>query len=139
LNRTELRQLVDDRLLDARSLLDASRWSGAYYLAGYAMECGLKACVLAFVERTGQIFHDKRFSERCFTHKLIDLIDVAGLKEEHEDLLKTNKTFAFFWGDAKDWTEAARYQQKTEKEATDLYEAITNDPDGVLRWIRTNW
>jgi hypothetical protein len=139
LNRTELRQLADDRVLDARSLLGASRWSGAYYLAGYAMECGLKACVLAFVEKTGQIFRDKKFSEKCFTHKLIELIDVAGLKEEHEDLLKANPTFAGFWGDAKDWIEAARYQQKTETEARALYEAITNDPDGVLRWIRMNW
>jgi hypothetical protein len=139
LNRTELRQLADDRVLDARSLLNTSRWSGAYYLGGYAMECGLKACVLAFVEKTGQIFRDKRFSEKCFTHNLIDLIDVAGLKKEHEDLLKTNPAFALYWGVAKKWTEAARYQQKSEKEARELDEAITNDPDGVLRWIRTNW
>jgi hypothetical protein len=139
LNRIELRQLADDRVLDARSLLDASRWSGAYYMAGYAMECGLKACVLAFVEKTGQIFHDKKFSEKCFTHKLIELIDLSGLKKEHEYLLKTNTTFQLYWGAAKDWSEAARYQQKTEKEARDLNEAITNDPDGVLRWIRTNW
>jgi hypothetical protein len=139
LNRTELRLLADDRVIDARSLLDASRWSGAYYLAGYAMECGLKACVLAFVERTGEIFQDKRFSERCFTHKLTELIDLSGLKKDHESLLKANPVLAGNWGVAKNWTEASRYQQKTEKEARELIEAVTNEPDGVLRWIRTNW
>jgi hypothetical protein len=37
LNRAELRQLAEDRVLDARALLKEGRWSGAYYLAGYAV------------------------------------------------------------------------------------------------------
>jgi len=52
-NRAELRQLAEDRILDAEHLLAAGRWSGAYYLAGYAVECGLKACIMARVESTG--------------------------------------------------------------------------------------
>jgi len=28
---------------EAKALLAASEWSGAYYLSGYAVECGLKA------------------------------------------------------------------------------------------------
>jgi hypothetical protein len=138
-NRAELQRLAEDRVLDAKALLDANRWAGAYYMVGYAMECGLKSCVLAFVERTGEIFKDKKFSEKCFTHKLLDLIEISGLKDVHLDLLKNNAGFAGFWGVAKEWTEAARYQQRTEVEAKDLYEAITNDPNGVLPWIRTNW
>ena len=120
-------------------LLDAQRWSGAFYLAGYAMECGLKACVLAFVERTGEIFRDKDFSKNCFTHNLTQIIRVAGLVEVHNDWLKTNPGFAGFWGVAKDWTEVSRYQQTTEIAAKELYEAITSVPDGVLPWIRTHW
>ncbi len=139
MNRTELRQLAEDRILDARILLDAGRWSGAYYMVGYAMECGLNSCVLALVERTGEIFRDKRFSEKCFTHKLLELIELAGLKDIHLDLLKNNTDFAGFWGIAKEWTEANRYQQTTEFEARALYEAITTDPNGVLPWIRKSW
>jgi hypothetical protein len=59
LNRTELQQLSQHRLLDAKALIAASRWSGAYYLSGYAIECALKAAVLRYVERTGIIFEDK--------------------------------------------------------------------------------
>ena len=61
MNRTELQQLSQDRLLDAQSLIAASRWSGAYYLAGYAIECALKSAVLKYVDQTGIIFEDKRF------------------------------------------------------------------------------
>jgi hypothetical protein len=138
-NRTELQQLAEDRIIDARILLDAGRWSGAYYMVGYVMECGLKSCVLAFVERTGEIFRDKKFSEKCFTHKLLELIELAGLKDIHLDLLKNNTDFAGFWGNAKEWTEASRYQQTTEIKARALYEAITTDPNGVLPWIRMSW
>jgi hypothetical protein len=138
-NREELRQLAEDRVSDAKVLIDAGRWSGAYYLVGYAMECGLKACVLAFVERTGEIFRDKDFSKRCFTHKIGELLDVSGLKNYHNESLKINPIFAGYWGVAKDWSEATRYQQRSEADAKGLYEAITNEPDGVLRWIRANW
>ena len=139
MNRAELQQLAQDRVLDAEALLDANRWSGAYYMVGDAMECGLKSCVLAFVEKTGEIFKDKKFSEKCFTRKLLNLIEIAGLKDIHLDLLKNNVGFTGFWGVAKEWTEAVRYQQRTAVDAKDLYEAITNDPNGVLPWIRTNW
>ena len=139
MNRTELRQLAEDRVLDAKALIDAGRWSGAYYMAGYAMECGLKACVLALVERTGEIFMDKEFSRKRFTHKLIELIGVAQLTNSHNDLLKKNSSFRSYWTIAEDWTEASRYQQQTESGARAIYKAITDDPNGILPWIRTHW
>jgi HEPN domain-containing protein len=52
-NRAELRQLASDRIEDARILLAGGRWSAAYYLLGYAVETGLKACILKLVEETG--------------------------------------------------------------------------------------
>jgi HEPN domain-containing protein len=69
-NRAELQRLANERIADAKALLAARRWSAAYYLAGYAVECGLKACVLAFVERTGVIFEDRKYAEKCWTHDL---------------------------------------------------------------------
>ena len=49
MDRLQWQQLAERWLVDAKALLDAHRWSAAYYLAGYAVECGLKACVLARV------------------------------------------------------------------------------------------
>jgi hypothetical protein len=81
-NKEELRQLGQERILDAKALLAARRWSGAYYLAGYAVECALKACVLGFVEKTGVIFEDRKYAERCCTHDLEDLPQLAdGIKD----------------------------------------------------------
>jgi len=44
-NRTQLQQLAEERVRDAEALLKAGQWSGAYYLAGFAVEFGLKACI----------------------------------------------------------------------------------------------
>src|SRR5689334_10545399 len=79
-NRAQLRQLAEDRILDAERLLAAGRWGGAYYLAGYAVECGLKACIMVYVEAIGAIFQDRKFSEKCWTHDLEDLLNLANLK-----------------------------------------------------------
>jgi HEPN domain-containing protein len=61
-NRAELQRLTRDRIRDAKALLTAGRWSGAYYLAGYAVECGLKACIIVQLMKTDQ-FPERRFSE----------------------------------------------------------------------------
>ena len=50
MNRINLHRLAEDRILDVHALLAAQRWTGAHHLAGYAVECGLKSCVLALVE-----------------------------------------------------------------------------------------
>jgi hypothetical protein len=134
-----LQQLAEDRVLDARALLNVQTWSGAYYLAGYAVECGLKSCVLAFLERTGAIFKDRKFQENCWTHEPEKLAKLAGLDAQLGATIGANPSFAGYWGVAKDWAETSRYEQKTQVEAESLYTAISDNADGVLQWIRTHW
>ena len=74
-----MRRLAEERALEVQVLLAAGHWSGAYFLVGYAAECGLKACVLAYVEATGAIFTDREYSEKCWTHDLEYLAKLAGL------------------------------------------------------------
>jgi HEPN domain-containing protein len=138
-NRAELRQLAEDRILDAKHLLAAGRSSGAYYLAGYAVECGLKACIMALVERTGIIFEEKKFAERCWTHDLKELVKLAALRSVLEAETAANAVLFNNWQVVGAWTEESRYLQKTQAEAEGLYDAIVNDPHGVLTWIRKYW
>jgi HEPN domain-containing protein len=138
-NRMQLQQLAADRIIDAQTLLAAGRWSGAYYLAGYAVECGLKSCVLAFVERTGVIFLERKFQDHCWTHELEMLLKTAGLEPEFGQARGRNPALAGYWGVVKDWKETSRYEQKTQSEAEQLYEAIIQNPDGILPWIQTRW
>ncbi|HEX4592245.1 MAG TPA: hypothetical protein VH120_20085 [Gemmataceae bacterium] len=139
MNRGELQQLAEDRAEDAQILLAAGRWSGAYYLAGYAVECGLKACVLVHIERTGVIFEDKKYAERCWTHDLEDLVTLAGLQQSMAVDGTTNANLADNWQVAKDWNELSRYQQVPEVRGRALVAAVTDPVNGVLPWIRLHW
>jgi HEPN domain-containing protein len=55
MNRADLQSLSNLRLADARALLSAGRFAAAYYLAGYAVECALKACIARAVQRNNEI------------------------------------------------------------------------------------
>jgi hypothetical protein len=140
-NRAELQQLAEDRILDAQALLAAARWSGAYYLAGYAVECGLKSCVLAYIIRTGAIFQEgnKRYSERCYTHNLEELVKLAELEVARGLDVSANPLLGNSWLTVSYWTETSRYQTKTQTEAEHLFGAITDPTNGVLPWIRKHW
>jgi HEPN domain-containing protein len=138
-NRADLHVLADERVREARALLDAGLWSGAYYLVGYAVECGLKACVLNHVEETGIIFLDRRFSEKCWTHNLEELVKLAGLEPEFGLDRSRNPNLEVHWFVVRDWNEGARYQGWPESKARQLFEAVTHTTDGVLPWIRARW
>ena len=45
MDRRELQSLSRVRAKEAKALLDAGLHEGAFYLAGYAVECALKACI----------------------------------------------------------------------------------------------
>jgi HEPN domain-containing protein len=139
LNRAELQQLSDDRIEDARILLAASRWSAAYYLSGYSLECALKSCILAHVERTGAIFLDKKYAEKCWTHNIVELVKQAGIALERDRATGTNPALYQNWIEVIDWSEASRYEVTNQTDAEALYKALTNNPDGVLPWIKTYW
>ncbi len=138
MNRLELRQLAEDRIADAAILLASGRWTGAYYLADYALECGLKVCIASLTNQD-DFPRDRKFVEECYTHNLEKLLKAAGLKAALDADTLTNPTFAGHWGIARDWQESSRYEQKTQVEAQKLFDAITNNPDGVLPWIRLRW
>jgi hypothetical protein len=131
--------MAEDRLLDSKALLDATRWAAAYYLAGYAVECGLKACVLALVEKTGVIFDDPKYSEKIRTHKLPELLKHADLEPQFGVARGSNPALDVNWGLVSGWSEESRYKPHSQQEAEQIYEAITNSPSGVMQWIRQHW
>jgi HEPN domain-containing protein len=139
-NRLEWQQLAERRLLDAKALLDTRRWSAAYYLAGYAVECGLKSCVLARVAAAAEvIFEDRRFSEKCWTHSIEALVKLAGLEAVRSADTSANHALRDNWLIVKDWSETSRYETKSHWVAKKLYKAITNKTNGVMPWIRVRW
>jgi len=149
MNQAELQALTNERIRDAEVLLGGGRWAFAYYVSGYAIECALKSCVLERMVLTGGVFKEKKFAEQCFTHDFAELIRLAGLTNELNNQFAASAgaagtgakggAFVGNWGLVTQWKESARYESKTEKEARDLLTAITDESDGVLRWIQKYW
>ena len=138
--RTEWQRIAEERVLDAEALLNAQRWSAAYYLAGYAVECGLKACVVVYVESNADvIFREKEYSKQCWTHDIEKLVSLAGLKAQRDADIGANTVLDDNWLIVKQWSEIARYESRTQLEAENLYQAVTDTANGVLPWIRNHW
>lgn len=137
MNRTALQLLAEERVRDAHALLNAGQWSGAYYLAGYAVECGLKACIAKLTNLHD--FPDKEFAQRCYTHKIETLVEVGGLASQRKSDMAANPTLGTSWLVVKDWDEKSRYQLWTEPQARKLFAAVTDPTHGVLQWIEGHW
>jgi HEPN domain-containing protein len=140
LNRQELQRLTDERVADAEALLAAQRWSGAYYMAGYAVECALKACILAYIESHIEVvFGVRKYVEDCWTHDIRKLVKQAALEGKLDTDTAHNGGLQRNWQAVKDWTERSRYEAKGRQDAEELLAAITDTADGVLPWLKSLW
>ena len=137
MNRDDFRQIARIRLKEAQTLLKNGNFDGAYYLSGYAIECGLKACIAKKTKKYD--FPDEKTVKSSYTHDLEQLIGVAGLKQDLQNELNTNNKFAINWAVVKDWDEVSRYERNSNKKALDLYSAIANRRNGVLKWVQRFW
>jgi len=134
--RRDFRILAELRAEEARVLLRSRRQLGAYYLAGYAVECALKACIAK--QRKRFEFPPKRsIVERMYSHNLDSLLDAADLKAQLEKEIAANPDFAANWNTVRDWTSESRYETSG-LNGKELYNAVTG-PNGVLPWIRLRW
>jgi hypothetical protein len=125
------------RVREAELLLAGSEWSGAYYLVGYAVECGLKACLTSGL----QSYHmpDKDVLNKGFTHDLALLVKMANLDGARSKEANGDPQFALNWNVVSNWNESSRYNTWTETQARELYKAVTNVDHGVLPWLIKNW
>jgi hypothetical protein len=118
--------------------LDAGLHAGAYYLAGYSVECALKACIAKQTKESD--FPDLEIAKKSYTHNVESLLDTAGLTKDLTDEVSRNATFGRYWGTVKDWKEISRYDLSiTDKAAKDLIQAVLDPRDGVLRWVKRYW
>ena len=138
MNREDFQQLAEIRLREARTLLNARNFDGAYYLAGYAVECALKACIAKLTQQ-----HDfppeRKFIEDCYSHEIDKLLRASGLTAQRDADATANPLFGKNWQLVKDRNEKARYLRWSNKAAKRLIKAIANKSNGVMQWIRIHW
>jgi len=135
MNKTELENLSAIRIKEAEILLAADCYQGAYYLAGYALECTLKACIAKQVKEFD--FPDKKLANDSYTHNLANLLITAGLKQELSEQEKQNKQFELNWAVVNKWSEETRYECAiTKQQAHNLFNSITDNESGILPWLK---
>ena len=137
MNRNDLQRLSNARIREARVLFAAGEYSGAYYLAGYAVECALKACFARRVKRYD--FPEKGRTDKVFTHDLPTLLKHSQLNVELEAESRANPRFEACWDEVTRWSESSRYSVWTRNQAEALLDAILRRKDGVLPWIKRRW
>lgn len=133
-DRTTFQQLAELRLKEAKLLLEHGLTSGAYYLAGYAVECALKA-IIASGFRANEI-PDKSRVNSIYTHNLKDLLNLAGLKSLLEDDMNESATLRESWATVSKWSEHARYEIWTSEAAATILEAVGGVDRGLLQWLQ---
>ncbi len=136
-DRKELQDLSKIRLKEATALLELGLFDGAFYLAGYAVECGLKACI-AKGTRRGE-FPDKKKVESSHSHNLLQLIKVAGLDKECSIHAEKNPAFQSNWDFVQSWSEQSRYRRHRREAAHALLAAVSDRRHGVITWIKQQW
>jgi len=138
MNRSDLQKLANTRVREAKALFAAGEYSGAYYLAGYAVECALKACFAKGVQRFD--FPDKGRSDKVFNHDFKALASLAKVRDDLDATIKINPAFASCWSTVNQWSEESRYSLVlTRGDAEEILDAIMRRKDGVLPWIKQRW
>jgi HEPN domain-containing protein len=131
--RATFQRLAESRLAESELLLASGFPSGAYYLAGYAIECALKA-IIAAQFRANEI-PDRRLVERVYVHDLSKLLSLAGLEDELEAEMNANTDLRAKWTTILKWSERARYEIWTQESSSAILEAVGGD-EGLLRWLQ---
>jgi|SRR5215471_11630024 len=137
LTKVDLEALATTRLEDAILLLRAGRSSSAYYLAGYAVELALKACVAKTFQPNA--IPDKAFVNEIYTHSLEKLLSMAGLLQLFSADSRTDPQLGAAWGIASKWTESSRYLLWDSISASSLISAIADPDHGVFQWVKRHW
>lgn len=137
MNRTDFQEIAEIRLRESRALLAAGLSEGAYYLAGYAVECALKACIAKRTRKHD--FPDKKLVNDSHTHNLKILLQLAELKAEMDAVIDADPGMESELDRVQEWSETSRYQRKTDQEAQALLKAIEDGKGGLLPWIRLHW
>jgi len=135
-NRKDLQRVAETRLKDAQLLYRHRRFDGAYYLAGYVIECALKACIAKKTRRHD--FPDKEFANDVYTHDLTKLLSHAGLGQQLQQEFRNDPKLEYHWGVVKDWKERSRYENPGRKKAKGMLDAVA-EPRGVFACLKKYW
>ncbi|WP_353861254.1 hypothetical protein [Azospirillum formosense] len=127
-------RLANEKRRAAEILFRSRQFGSAYYEAGIALECMLKAKIM---RKEGlNIWPDRSCRKDLYTHDLARLLKLAGLHDRMVAEAKKVTDIGIAWSVAKQWTVDARYARKVRlRDARDIVEAVSPTGKGLLKWI----
>ena len=134
--RKDFQDLANVRADEATILASNRKQQGAYYLAGLAIECALKACIAKKTKRH-QFPLGRDYVNDVYQHNLEGLLKVANLEKQLVEEMNKNRGFEVNWNVVKAWDVERRYDLIGLR-GSDMVAAVTA-PDGVLQWIKQHW
>ena len=134
--RKDFQRLAELRAKEAATLARTGNQQGAYYLAGFAVECALKACI-AKKTRRHDFPADKDYASKVYSHNLDQLLKLSHLEPQLDIDMKSRPQLAKNWDLVRRWKVDSRYETSRLR-GRDLTHAV-NSPDGVLQWIKLHW
>ena len=137
MTRKDFQKLAGIRLKEAETLLAHGHFEGCYYLSGYVVEFALKACIAKKTKRHD--FPDMAVVRKVFTHDLNELLKLADLDYAFADEVKRDPEFRLHWYTVSSWREQSRYETPDEEWAQQIFRAVADKKNGVLRWLRHYW
>ena len=136
----ELAGASRQRLADAKVLFNASRWRGAMYMAGYAVECLLKTRLMHIYDCKNLRELEDMLRQRSIlpanrtvsTHQLEDLLR---LTPGYNRLMRNREMLPLF-NKINQWTPNWRYTSKStnRREATEFMTSI----ESFMQWVNNN-
>jgi HEPN domain-containing protein len=136
LPRATLQRLALAKVEDARLLFHHKKYSNAYYLYGYGVELGLKACVARQI--VAETIPDRTVLTRFLTHKVAELVGLAGLGQHLEER-RRDRNFDTRWSVVTEWSEESRYEMIDSALATAMHDAVEHPDHGVMKWLSQYW
>ena len=137
LKRTDLQSIAQAKVDDAHLLFQNGRFSNSYYLAGYAIEIALKACIAAQI--SAETIPDKDILRKVLNHEFPVLVGLAGLATALKEQQDCDSLFAANWAIVLEWKPDVRYESTDSTAAQQMLSALTDAASGVLQWIKLYW
>ena len=99
-------------------------------MAGYSIECALKACIAKGTQRYE--FPDKKRVDSSHSHNLLELLRIAGLEHALVQAETDDPQFRNKWDTVRLWSEQSLYKRNSAKSAKELLAAIDEKGNGVF-------
>lgn len=137
ITRTQLQMMAQAKADDADLLFRHGRHSNAYYLFGYSVEIGLKACIAR--QFVADAFPDKDLVKKIYIHNLSDLVRLAGLQAALDTDRHASPPFKSAWTVISAWTEEVRYEMIDGATCSAMRDAVLDQQYGGLSWLKRHW